>query len=198
MKFLQTFALWILGLRLDQAALAKKLSSPAEKVQVALEVLKLNKENAAHAVRIQMKGLKEYCMEVLKVPSVESLQDYFRWNSEKKKGNIEEMVNHLKQKTEVGNSFTSFLGAARNRYIEYKIRNKGRWKQQPKSYYFKKLKAILDSCMIEDSMSMQEFKDLCMYAYFYTRLSIESKLVPEQKEIKIIQMQPAEEMKAAA
>ena len=104
------------------------------------------------------------------------------------------MLNQVEEYVDTGDSPRSFLNGVYTRYLRFKHKNGTKWKDTTTpAIYLTKLKAIADKCIVSDTMTMDDFHKICLYAYFYLKL----KIVGSQSESKIVQM-PTNKAKKAA
>lgn len=173
MSLLQRIALKTLGLNLDTAKLAKKLSDTAQRFEAALGILGLSKESWLEARKVQASDSKEsYAQTVLKIPDREHLNSVLKWLKLSKEDKIEEMIDHVQKVADDGDSPRSFFTGVYTRYLTYKRRNGSKWKDTEAKTYLTKVKAIADKCIVEDTMSLDDFHKICIYTYFYLKLSL--------------------------
>jgi hypothetical protein len=189
----------MLGLNLDQAVLAKSLLSTKEKASAAMKVLGIELEHFRAAVQIKVNGIQKFCLDALGIKDETVLTDYLRWQSLKKEEKMEEISSFLDEKSDESISFNSALTKAKLAFSKYKEKNKGRWKNLSIQAYRNKIMTILDECILNETMSWQDFSRIVTYSYFIVKLTMGLAVGKrEEGETPIVQLQPMEEMKEAA
>jgi hypothetical protein len=104
-------------------------------------------------------GAKQWALGLLKVPSLEDLEEFFKWKVMSKVEKIESLIPKM-------SSPRDFLNLVYTHYIQHKVKNKAQWKKHSAKEHLLRIKQIADACIVRDEMSLKDAQEIAMRSYF--------------------------------
>ncbi len=147
-----------MGMTRDQLRRAKAFLE-VDPVHFSLKTLGIRQLDLDRISRInEVGGVKEWAMKLLKV-TTESLVEFHTWASMNKVAKIESLIPKM-------SSPRDYLNLVYTHYLCHKEKHKASWKQQTAKQHLLRIKQIADECIVTDSMTLNQAREIAMRSYF--------------------------------
>lgn len=153
----------------EQIHIASKLKSGRDKAEFAKNTLGVGSEEVKLLNDFQRLGAKKFALKYLGIQSENQLKRILKWMKMTRHERIEALIPRS------DSSFKEFLYDAYASYRKFKKARRSTWKRHDAKFHMQKVASVLDTCIMENSMSLEQAKKIAMFTYFAMWASINKK-----------------------